>query len=203
MVSANLPTSNGIDCGADNMLQGYSAADQYLNDFLTEDGKYPPLSLLTEEHIEGNHLASIVEDSGRWFTMTWFKTKSKTWLSNKSKSEYYGKQKELWREKFKGHPLWKDTEWWTELQSLFNKACERSWLDEDNVVGECKCEPLDRDLRGGSGGILRQKYMDVELVDAVLVAKLMIQVGTLSSVRHLIKFNLWCDACQFSKVEVP
>ena len=46
-------------------------------------------------------------------------------------------------------------------------ACKRSWLDDDNVVGEGKSKPLHHDLSGfHSGGMLQQKYLDVKLLDA-------------------------------------
>jgi hypothetical protein len=76
--------------------------------------------------------------------------------------------------KFQTVSLWNDKERWTGLQALFKKACERSWLEDNNVVDNLKSEPLHCDLSRGAGEILHQKYLDIELVDAVTIAKSMI-----------------------------
>jgi hypothetical protein len=78
--------------------------------------------------------------------------------------------KELVRGKFPKHSLWNDKKWWTELRALFKKACERSWLEDDNVVDNRKS-----DLSGCVGGILCQKYLDIKLGDALTIAKSMIE----------------------------
>jgi hypothetical protein len=52
MASANLPTSDGFGL-ADDKLQCHGAADQRLNDFLTEDHKNSPLSFLAKDRFQG------------------------------------------------------------------------------------------------------------------------------------------------------
>jgi hypothetical protein len=70
-----LPTSKGGLGRSDSTISGYNTATEYLNSFLTQENKYPPLALLREEHVKGNHLSSLIEDLARWFAATRFWTK--------------------------------------------------------------------------------------------------------------------------------
>jgi hypothetical protein len=109
-VHANKPTK-GSDLApqeglglANTTLGGYDAAKNYLDEFLASDAsKYPAFDKLDISFVENDHLLIFFRVLGKWFAEKQFLTLQKKWLTTKTKKIYFGKIKEMFKEKFPDH----------------------------------------------------------------------------------------------------
>ena len=90
------PSKIGV---SDNRDKNTVTARNWLNRYLMSDSEseslytnnnYPKLlSSCTEEHVEGDHLAMLLEAARLWLTSNPFRTRKNPWLEKGRKKEYF------------------------------------------------------------------------------------------------------------------
>ena len=92
-------------------VQGYSTGEKYINRFLF-NYNYPPLSNLTNEAVEGEHLLNFIENVGMFIATTNFDKDGGGLVGASAKITYFKAAKEVFKYTFPSHELWRDEEWW-------------------------------------------------------------------------------------------
>ena len=106
---------------APKTASGYRAALKYVNDYL-QLKKLPPFEQLTDTHVEGDHLSNYLENIYYWLATTNFKT-NEGFMMQSGKETKFDQIKVIFKEKFKTHTLWNDTEYFKTTKKWFRKKC--------------------------------------------------------------------------------
>ena len=136
-----------------NLRTAKSWLEKYLvsasnDDQIHTNTNYPSsLQLITEEHVEEDHLALFIEAAGWWLSSNSFWTRQNTWLCKRAKTEFFKSWKEILKKMFPRHPAFMGSQdWWTEINKRFTKHCDRARQEDPAIAEERKSEPLYRDL---------------------------------------------------------
>ena len=133
---------------------------------------YPTnLSLLTEQHVSGDHLPRFLSHAGLWLSENNFPTRQASNLSSAVRIQYFKWWKQILKAKFPNHVLLKgDQEWHTELLRGFKKQVKRDRIDDPTSAEERTSEPLYR-TTVGDDPLIRAKYIS-EFRLAVVMSQL-------------------------------
>ena len=182
---------------SDSTIKGYRTGELYINRFLAEYG-YPSLIDLTEESVEGDHLINFIENVGNYIACTNFDKKDGggELVGASAKTTYFKAVKEVFRNKFPNHELWRDSDdWWGKQGGVwkrFEKARDRHKIEDPDVTEGRKSEPLYRDVNASSKAV-RAVYSGDTIVDAKSIATSMIKNGKRNSAKDagkLLEFTL-------------
>ena len=176
---------------AEKTAEGYSGGLLYINKFLNEK-KFPQFCDLTEEHVEGDHMANFLDNIFHWFATTSFKIPS-GWLANSSKETRFKQIKQVFKEKFSRHELMHNEDYWVDTKKWFDKKIKNHRMNDTEVVELRKSVPLYRDLSTRNTA-MRAKYLregpHKTVVDAKTISMALIQRGDKHSCHILSEFNL-------------
>ena len=152
-----------------NRNKNLKTAEAFLNRFLASASNpaqkhrntaYPTnLSLLTEQHVSGDHLPRFLSHAGLWLSENNFPTRQASNLSSAVRIQYFKSWKQILKAKFPNHVLLKgDQEWHTELLRGFKKQVKRDRIDDLTSVEERTSEPLYRTTLSDTP-LIRAKYI--------------------------------------------
>lgn len=105
---------------------------KYVDDYL-QLKKLPPFEQLTDIHVEGDHLSNYLENIYYWLATTNFKT-NEGFMMQSGKETKFDQIKVIFKEKFKTHTLWNDTEYFKTTKKWFRKKCERKQIVDPEIT---------------------------------------------------------------------
>lgn len=141
---------------SDSTIAGTGSAVKVFDRF--QKGREDPvLDEITEVHVEGDHLVSLLTAFGTYFRDLQIKTPL-GFMTPKTKGIYYGKVKEELKKKFPLHVFWLDKDAWTSMLKNFNTGCTRQrQFDDDVNATDTKCRSIYKDnmAENGNGNLVR------------------------------------------------
>jgi len=154
---------------ATNRLKNLKTAEGFLNNFLASSSNpdqkhrntaYPTnLSLLTEQHVSGDHLPRFLSHAGLWLSENRFPTRQDSNLSSSVRIQYFKWWKQVLKAKFPNHALFKgDQEWHNELVQGFKTQVKRDRIDDPTSAEERTSESLYRTTAADTP-LIRAKYI--------------------------------------------
>ena len=170
---------------------GYRGAIVYINKWLALKD-FPQFCDLTDEHVQEDHLSNFLDNIYHWFATTSFPNPT-GYMANTSKDTKFSQIKQVFKNSFPTHSLWKNEEYWKETKKWYEMKCKNSRMNDPEVVEIRKSVPLYRDLSGRNTSV-RAKFMCEgsfkTVVDAKTVASSFIEKGNKKNCHILAEFNL-------------
>jgi len=171
---------------------GYDSAKKYVDKFF-KLRDYPLFDELTDEDVEGEHLAHYMENFFHWLATNNHEYKPGMYLMPSGKETKYYQTISIFQDKFKEHNLWKNDDWKKSTHYWFMKKCRREDIVDPDIEQERKSIPLYKDL-SKSRTLIRQMYIgngvNKAVVDLKSITMAMISEGSAESCHSLAELNL-------------